>query len=41
MSKNSELFRNEWISVYQSEKGFTYCQRKSVDSILCVTIQND
>ncbi|AIA29699.1 hypothetical protein MCAL160_0162 [Mycoplasmopsis californica HAZ160_1] len=33
MSKNSELFRNEWISVYQSEKGFTYCQRKSVDSI--------
>ncbi|QBF34772.1 hypothetical protein EG856_02480 [Mycoplasmopsis phocirhinis] len=33
MSKNEKLFKNDWISVYKSAKGFTYCQRKSIDSI--------
>lgn len=31
--KNIELFSNEWMSVFKSEKGFTYCQRKSINSI--------
>ncbi|WP_029608470.1 NUDIX domain-containing protein [Mycoplasma simbae] len=30
---NTKLFTNDWISVYESEKGFTYCQRKSINSI--------
>lgn len=32
MNKATKLFSNEWISVFKSDKGFTYCQRKSIDS---------
>ncbi|UUD37196.1 NUDIX domain [Mycoplasmopsis californica] len=33
MSKSTKLFETDWISVHKSEKGFIYCQRKSVNSI--------
>lgn len=33
MKNDKLLYESEWISVYESEKQFTYCQRKGIDSI--------
>ncbi|MBU4689475.1 NUDIX domain-containing protein [Mycoplasma zalophidermidis] len=33
MKNNTKLFQNDWISVFKSDKGFTYCQRRSINSI--------
>ncbi|MCT4469741.1 NUDIX hydrolase [Mycoplasma sp. HS2188] len=41
MNKNEKLFSNEWMSVYKSQKGFTYCQRKSVDSIAALLYRHN
>ncbi|VEU60529.1 Uncharacterised protein [Mycoplasmopsis bovigenitalium] len=41
MNKATKLFSNEWISVFKSDKGFTYCQRKSIDSIAALLFRKN
>lgn len=39
MNKSKELFKTKWIGIYESEKGFNYCQRASINSVAALIIR--